>query len=136
MSKRKSTRTASQVSETNNSPPTSISQPTRKLLLLEFSLFALTVGVFLPAIRNGFFFWYGDDTGYVTENTFVQNGLTWEGVKWAFRNIDIGNWHPLTWLSHMLDCQIYGLKPWGHHLTSVLLHAANTLLLFVLLRRM
>lgn len=104
--------------------------------LLSILLFALILGVFLPATRNGFFFWFGDDPGYVTKNAQVQAGLTQEGLKWAFFNIDLGNWHPLTWLSHMLDCQLYGLKPWGHHLTSVLLHAVNALLLFVVLCRM
>jgi tetratricopeptide (TPR) repeat protein len=89
---------------------------------------------FFPAINNGFVNY--DDIAYVTENIHVQPGLTWEGVKWAFRSSTAGNWHPLTWLSHMLDCQLYGLHPWGHHLTSVLLHTANTLLLFMVLRRM
>ena len=109
--------------------------PERNPVLISVLLFGLVAAVFLPSIRNGFFYWYGDDTGYVTENIHVKSGFTWESVKWAFRNIDIGNWHPLAWLSHMLDVQFYGLKPWGHHLTSVLLHAANTLLLFILLRR-
>src|SRR6202044_3047470 len=54
----------------------------------------------------------------------------------AFRSTEASNWHPLTWISHMADCQVYGLHPWGHHLTNVLLHAANALLLFILLRGM
>ena len=73
---------------------------------------------------------------YVTANPHVQGGLTWEGVKWAFLNPVCCNWHPLTVLSHMLDCQLFGLKPWGHHLTNVLLHALNAVLVFVLLRQM
>ena len=77
-----------------------------------------------------------DDNLYVTENAHVQNGLTLESVKWAFSNPVAANWHPLTMLSHMLDCQLFGLKPWGHHLTSVLLHAVNTVLVFLLLRRL
>ena len=89
---------------------------------------------FFPAINNNFVNY--DDIAYVTENIHVQPGLTWEGIQWAFRSSTAGNWHPLTWLSHMLDCQLYGLHPWGHHLTSVLLHTANTLLLFVILRSM
>ena len=75
-----------------------------------------------------------DDDCYVTSNVHVQNGLTWESVKWAFRNPVVGNWHPLTMLSHMLDCQLFGLKPWGHHLTSMLLHTINTVLVFLFLR--
>jgi hypothetical protein len=123
-------------------PDTSFQKPGRtffsgrNLILAYVFLFAVVVVVFLPAIRNDFFYWFGDDTGYVTENAHVKSGLTLEGVEWAFRNIDLGNWHPLTFLSHMLDCQIYGLKPWGHHLTNVLIHAINAVLLFIVLRRM
>jgi tetratricopeptide (TPR) repeat protein len=72
-----------------------------------------------------------DDNQYVTANPQVQAGLTWAGVKWAFQNTIASNWHPLTWLSHMLDCQLFGLNPAGHHLTNVFFHIANTLLLFV-----
>ncbi len=77
-----------------------------------------------------------DDAEYVTANPVVQRGLTFEGVTWAFTTRATGNWHPVTWLSHMLDCQLYGLWPTGHHLTNLLLHLANTLLLFQLLRRL
>jgi tetratricopeptide (TPR) repeat protein len=77
-----------------------------------------------------------DDPLYVTENEPVQKGLSARGLVWAFTTTDAGNWHPLTWLSHMLDCELFGTNPRGHHLHSLLLHAANTLLLFVLLRRM
>ncbi len=75
-----------------------------------------------------------DDPEYVTQNVHVQGGLTWEDLKWAFTNPVAGNWHPITMLSHMLDCQLFGLKPWGPHLVSVLLHTANTVLLFLFLR--
>ncbi len=77
-----------------------------------------------------------DDYTYVTENAHVQKGLSRESVVWAFTTTHAANWHPLTWLSHMLDCQLYGLTPRGHHLTNLLFHLANTLLLFVVLRRM
>jgi len=97
-------------------------------------LLGLIVWAFLPAIQNGFINY--DDELYVTANRQVQQGLTGEGIAWAFRSTETGNWHPVTWLSHMLDCQLFGLRPWGHHLTNLLLHAANTLLLFLLLRRM
>lgn len=81
-------------------------------------------------------FTYLDDRTYVTENPTVQKGLTWEGVKWAFTTVHGANWHPLTWLSHMLDCSIFGLEPGGHHFTSVTLHVFNVILLFYLLSRM
>jgi tetratricopeptide (TPR) repeat protein len=77
-----------------------------------------------------------DDGDYVTSNPDVQHGLTWHFVKWAFTTRHAANWHPLTWFSHMIDCWLYGLKPAGHHLTSLLLHLANSVLLFLLLNRM
>jgi tetratricopeptide (TPR) repeat protein len=77
-----------------------------------------------------------DDDDYVYENPVVQKGLTWEGFRWALTYGNIGHWHPLTWVSHMLDCQFYGLNPGGHHLTNVLLHTAAAILLFLVLRRM
>ena len=77
-----------------------------------------------------------DDDHYVTNNTNVQAGLTWKGIKWAFKTTHAWNWHPLVWISHMLDCQLYDLNPAGHHFTNVLFHIANTLLLFLVFRRM
>jgi len=77
-----------------------------------------------------------DDGAYVYKNPQVSRGLTSEGIIWAFTQSHAANWHPLTWLSHMLDCQLYGLSPGGHHLTNVLLHAANAILLFLVLRQM
>jgi Flp pilus assembly protein TadD len=77
-----------------------------------------------------------DDNMYVTDNRHVQSGLTLEGLTWAFTTIHAGHWHPLTWLSHMLACQVYGLNPGGHHLTNLFFHIASTLLLFLVLRRM
>jgi Flp pilus assembly protein TadD len=77
-----------------------------------------------------------DDQEYVTDNPHVRAGLTVQGTAWAFTTFDAGNWHPLTWLSHMLDCQLFGLNPAGHHLASVVLHLANTLLLLLILHRM
>jgi tetratricopeptide (TPR) repeat protein len=76
-----------------------------------------------------------DDDQYFYSNPQVQAGLTWNGVIWAFRTTDASNWHPLTWLSLMLDVELFGTGPAGPHLTNVLLHAANTVLLFLLLRR-
>ena len=77
-----------------------------------------------------------DDEDYVYENPTVSRGLTSYGITWAFTHTYASNWHPLTWISHMLDCQLYGLNPGGHHLTSVLLHAATAILLFLVLRQM
>ena len=77
-----------------------------------------------------------DDQLYVTENRQVQAGLTLEGIGWAFTTFHTGNWHPVTWLSHMLDVELYGMNPRGHHFTSLLLHTANTVLLFLVLHRM
>jgi tetratricopeptide (TPR) repeat protein len=77
-----------------------------------------------------------DDTVYVTTNQHVQTGLTWKGFHWAFTNADAGFWHPLTWLSLMLDYQLYGLKAGGYHMTSLMLHVLTTLLLFWLFHRM
>ena len=77
-----------------------------------------------------------DDDEYVYENPGVAQGLTLRGIIWAFTHVHSFNWHPLTWISHMLDCQLYGLKAGGHHLTNVLLHTATVILLFLVLRRM
>jgi tetratricopeptide (TPR) repeat protein len=88
---------------------------------------------FSAALRCGFVNY--DDPVYVTGNAPVRDGLRWAGVRWAFASTAAVNWHPLTWLSHMADCQFYGLNATGHHLTSVLLHAANAVLLLLLLCR-
>ena len=95
-------------------------------------LVLVTVSIYWPVMRHDFVAY--DDNQYVTSNVRVQNGLTLENLKWACFNPVGGNWHPLTVWSHMADCQLFGLKPWGHHLTSVLLHALNTVLVFLLLR--
>ena len=77
-----------------------------------------------------------DDQSYVYENAHVRKGVTPEGVVWAFTTLDANNWHPLAWLSHMLDFQCYGLWAGGHHLTNVLLHALSVVVLFLVLRQM
>jgi hypothetical protein len=97
-------------------------------------LFLSVAGIFLPAVTHDFITY--DDPVYVTDNAHVTGGLTWADVRWAFQSTEASNWHPLTWLSHMADCQIFGLHPWGHHLTNVLLHALNAVLLFLVLRGM
>jgi hypothetical protein len=77
-----------------------------------------------------------DDDQYVYENPQVIHGLNLKGIEWAFTHSVMANWHPLTVMSHMLDCQLYGLSPGGHHLTNILLHTATAILLFLVLRRM
>ncbi len=94
----------------------------------------VTIALYWPTTQCDFLQW--DDDLFVTSNVHAQNGLTFESLKWAFLNPVAWNWHPITMLSHMVDCQLFGLKPWGHHLTSVLLHAINTFLVFLLLRRL
>ena len=103
-------------------------------LVLRLALLALTFWAFLPGVDNDFVRF--DDMDYVTSNYVVQRGLSWDGMVWAFSSTTVANWHPLTWLSHMLDCELFGLNPAGHHLTSILLHTLNTLLAFVVLRRL
>jgi protein O-mannosyl-transferase len=100
----------------------------RNLILLSILLALLVIALYLPALRNGFINY--DDPDYVTHNAQVLRGLNWDNVKWAFgTNNPAANWHPLTWLSHMADVQVFGLKPWGHHLISILLMAADVALL-------
>ena len=77
-----------------------------------------------------------DDEAYVTKNQHVRRGLTFEGIIWAFSASHSANWHPLTWLSHMLDVQLYRMNPGQHHMTNLLFHLMNTLLLFLVFRRM
>ena len=84
-------------------------------------------------IQNSGFVNYDDNT-YVTENLHVQRGLTIENIIWAFSTTHMANWHPITLLTHMLDCQLYGLNAKGHHLTNLFLHIINAILLFLLLK--
>jgi hypothetical protein len=76
-----------------------------------------------------------DDGNYVSENPHVLAGLSWATIRWSLESIEHANWHPVTWLSHILDCQFYGLNAGGHHITSLLIHVLNVILLFLLLRR-
>lgn len=97
-------------------------------------LAAITWLVFGQTLRHEFVNY--DDDDYVVRNAQISRGLTLEGIGWAFTHVHSSNWHPLTWISHMLDCQLYGLNPAGHHLTNVLLQAATAILLFLVLRQM
>ncbi|MBZ5637380.1 MAG: tetratricopeptide repeat protein [Acidobacteriia bacterium] len=94
----------------------------------------LTLLAYRGVLGNGFVNY--DDDRYVTANAQVQKGLTADSIAWAFTATECSNWHPLTWLSHMLDVQLFGLDAGRHHLVSLLLHAANALLLFLLLVRL
>jgi tetratricopeptide (TPR) repeat protein len=99
-------------------------------LLLAFA----TLVIYLPATFCQFINF--DDPDYFTENPVIQNGLTWAGVKWAFTGAHAANWHPLTWLSHMTDADLFGMNPGGPHLVNVVFHAFNAALLFILLFRL
>ena len=97
-------------------------------------LVVINVAVFASVRHFGFVRY--DDLDYVTENAHVKAGVTWEGLKWALTTGHIANWHPLTWLSHMLDVDMFGVNAGPHHLMNLGMHAVNTLLLFTVLRRM
>ncbi len=96
-------------------------------------LFLGTLSLYYPTLQDGFVNY--DDPAYVTSNPHVQRGLTKQSVMWAFTSTAEANWHPLTWLSHMLDVQLFGLRPAGHHAQGVLWHAVNVVLLFLLLAK-
>ena len=98
------------------------------------ALAAITIAVFGQTVRQQFVNF--DDREYVVRNPAVTQGLSLKGFVWAFTDFHCANWHPLTWLSHMLDCELYGLHPGGHHLTNVLLHTGTVIALFLVLRRM
>jgi Flp pilus assembly protein TadD len=104
----------------------------RVVAILAVLLAAGTAAVYAPAMRNGFV--NLDDPDYVTRNPHVLGGLTWPDFRWALgSSYPSSNWHPLTWISHMADVQIYGRNPAGHHFTSVLLHILGVVLLFLLI---
>jgi cytochrome c-type biogenesis protein CcmH/NrfG len=106
----------------------------RRLTILAYILLAIATAVVYSPVRRADFVNY-DDENYVTQNAHVQAGLSWNTFTWAWRSTEWDNWQPLTWLSHALDCQLYGLNPVGQHFTNVLLHILNVLLLFLLLNR-
>ena len=114
-----------------SAPNKSLRAPQNHALLLSLLLVAIVLVGYSPAAHNGFLNY--DDDAYITSNPHVQAGLTWSTVKWAFTTYDAANYHPLTWLSHALDCQLFGVNSAAHHEVSVLLHAANAVLLFLLL---
>ena len=107
--------------------------PGKRALVLSLLIAVLVLPIYNQATH--FPFVNFDDDRYVTDNPRVQGGLTWETVKWSLTSTAVANWHPLTWMSHALDCQWFGLNPAGHHLTSVVLHTLNAVLLLLLLWR-
>jgi protein O-mannosyl-transferase len=125
---------ATQIAAPETAPKSSelFSSPGKRTFILSLAVVLLTVLAYLPVRDNAFINF--DDNHYITENPHVKAGLSWDTVKWAFATYDAANWHPLTWLSHALDCQLFGMNAAGPHLISVLLHALNAVLLFLILQ--
>src|SRR5882724_8415014 len=98
------------------------------------SLVAITLTIYWPVHNHAFIVL--DDQDYLVRNPQVQGGITGASLHWAFTQSYAGNWHPLTWISHMLDCQSFGLNPGPHHLVNVAFHIATSLLLFLVLRQL
>ena len=114
-------------------PSATVPASRKYALALSAVLVIATAALYLPV--HGYDFLNYDDTLYVTQNAHVQQGLTWETVQWAFSTYSVGTWHPLTWLSHALDFQLFDLDAAGPHVVNLLLHIANSLLLFWILFR-
>jgi tetratricopeptide (TPR) repeat protein len=106
----------------------------RSALLVCALLGGVTLALFWPVCHHDFIVY--DDGQYVSENPYVASGLTWPNIVWAFSHFHSGNWHPLTWISHMVDVQLFGMRPGLQHLTNVFFHSANSVLLFLLLNLM
>ena len=102
--------------------------------LVCLALVVITLATFFGVRR--FDFTNYDDPEYVAVNPQVTRGLSWEGIRWAFTTFHFSNWHPMTWLSHMTDCEVFGLDAGAHHVVNLILHLLNTVLLFALLWRM
>jgi tetratricopeptide (TPR) repeat protein len=105
-----------------------------RTVLICVVLAAVTFVAF-EGVRSNKFVYYDDDK-YITSNEYVQKGLSFESVRWAFTTWHQGNWHPLTWISHLIDNSVFGMNPVGHHLVSVGFHIANAILLFLILKKM
>jgi len=106
----------------------------RRDAAISIALAVAVLAIYGPVVRYEFVNY--DDGAYVFENRHVKQGLTLDSVIWAFSNTEEANWHPLTWLSHMLDCQLFDLNAGLHHLTNILIHAASSVLLYLVLKRM
>jgi tetratricopeptide (TPR) repeat protein len=107
---------------------------TRIEFIISFGLFLIVLLVYHSI--TGFSFNNYDDLPYIVENATVQKGLTFSGIYWAFTSFSASNWHPVTWLSHMLDCSLFGMNPGGHYWTNLLLHGFNSMLLFIILLKL
>jgi protein O-mannosyl-transferase len=103
-------------------------------LLILFSLAVMTFGIYAQVIGHQFIAF--DDNRYIEENPMVNRGVTLAGFAWAFTTFHAANWHPLTWIAHMVDSQLFGMNAGGHLLVNALIHVANTLLVFLFLSRM
>jgi hypothetical protein len=115
--------------------PQPMKQERNKLYVISVCMvLVLTTIIAYEPVRHNDFVTYDDDT-YVTENPNVNKGISRESILWAFTTLHASNWHPLTWISHMLDCELFGLNPFWHHLTNLLLHIANTIMLFWILKK-
>jgi hypothetical protein len=101
----------------------------KNLLIVSLLVALITILVYLPALQNDFVNW--DDDNYVYENPNIQH-IGFQSIRWMFMTFHASNWHPLTWLSHSMDFSLWGLDPWGHHLTSVIFHGLNTFLVVLL----
>ncbi|PYI62458.1 MAG: hypothetical protein DMC60_02430, partial [Verrucomicrobia bacterium] len=114
-------------------PQSYAAAPGRCDLLIMLGLAVVTLAIYAQVIGHQFITL--DDPTYIQENSMVNHGLTRAGLAWAFTTFHVANWHPLTWISHMVDCQLFGMNAGGHLLVNALIHAANTLLVFWFLLR-
>jgi tetratricopeptide (TPR) repeat protein len=133
---RTSSKTRTQSSARQNAKelqsPAAFFSANRRNAALSAVLAAATIALYVPATGHSFLIL--DDREYVTANPHVHDGLSWSTIKWAFTSTEAANWHPLTWLSHALDYQLFALNPAGHHFDNVFIHALNAVLLFLLLQ--
>jgi tetratricopeptide (TPR) repeat protein len=120
-----------QLKKSKSAPESRVLSPQNNTAIACLLLAVVTLAFYNPVAHCGFV--YSDDVPYITKNLAVRAGLTWDTVKYAFTDVRGGFWHPLTWLSHALDCQLFGLNPAGHHYVSLLLHTGSAILLFLLL---
>src|SRR5271166_4990278 len=128
---RKKKRPSAQTQPVILAAPENVRSHLENAQLVCFFLAIFSLVVYGRSLSNGFVDY--DDHQYITQNEHVQSGLSAATVRWAFTSLEAGNWHPLTWLSHAFDVQVFGLAPAGHHLDSMFLHMLNVVLLFFLL---
>ncbi|HXW90819.1 MAG TPA: tetratricopeptide repeat protein [Terriglobales bacterium] len=124
---------AAQLAKIRPSGADILRSPGQRTVVLSLLLVAATFLLYAPVGHHPFVNY--DDNRYVIQNVHVTAGLSWDGVKWAFTSYDESNWHPLTWLSHMLDCELFDLDPVGHHYSNLFLHGLNVVALFWVLEQ-